>query len=108
MSDPQNSTFEQTADLPREVEKRKTWFYECQLRWLNFDMFRGITELDAVKTANDPFPDKRIDLVAESLQPLGFPAGQFSPMKNLGPVYLDDQEPVWSPDENARRNTFAE
>jgi hypothetical protein len=104
MSDPQTSPVVQEEDLPREVEKRKTWFYECQLRWLNFGMFRGITELDAVRTAKDPFPDRRIDLITEPLFTWGFPAGQIGGhMKNLGPVYLDDQEPVWTPDEGARR-----
>lgn len=107
MSDPHNSTTVQPEDLPGEVEKRKLWFYECQLRWLNLDAFRGITELDAVNTAKDPFPDKRINIIAEPLSTGSFPGGMIGgKMKNLGPVYLDDQEPVWTPDEGARRHAW--
>lgn len=84
------------ADLQREVEKRKTWFYECQLRWLNLGQFRGV---------NEAVPDPRLDLISEPLLPAGQMGGQ---MKSLGQVYLDDQEPVWTPDELARREAFAD
>jgi len=96
------------SELQDEVEKRKIWFYECQLRWLNLDNFRSITELDVAKTAKDPFPDRRLDLISEPLFTWGFPAGQIGgKMKKLGQVYLDDQEPVWTDDERSRRDAFA-
>ena len=44
---------------------------------------------------------------------MGFPAGQIGvrpqvgTLKGLGPVYLDSQEPVWTPDEHSRRDAFA-
>jgi hypothetical protein len=102
MADPQ-------IDLALEVEKRKTWFYECQLRRLNLDSFRGITELDRAKTAKDPFPDNRIDLISEPLFTWSFGGGSLGgQMKNLGQVYLDDQEPVWTQDESTRRDKFQE
>jgi hypothetical protein len=84
------------VDLQREVEKRKTWFYECQLRWLNLGKFHDVTEA---------VPDPRIDLISEPLHPDGQMGVQ---MKSLGQVYLDDKEPVWTPDEIARRNAFAD
>jgi len=87
MSEPQ--------DLPGEVKKRKLWFYECQLRHLNITSFRGLSEV---------FPDPCLDLVSETKESDGQP-GQRPQL--LGKVYLDSQEPVWTPDENARREAFA-
>ena len=46
MADPNNVSSGPADDLSLEVEKRKIWFYECHLRRLNLDSFRGITELD--------------------------------------------------------------
>jgi hypothetical protein len=95
------------VDLAREVEKRKTWFYECQLRWLNLDSFREVTEVKQPDPDPDPFPDQRIDLVSEPLFTWGFPAGQIGgELQKLGQVYLDSQEPVWTPDEIRRRDNF--
>lgn len=97
------------VDLSLEVEKRKTWFHECHLRRLNLDSFRGVTELDRQKTARDPFPDNRISLISEPLMTWSFgsrPIG--GELKNAGQVYLNDQEPVWTSDENARRGKLEE
>jgi hypothetical protein len=90
-------------DLQREVEKRKMWFYECQLRGLNLDTFRGAMEKPPPDPDPDPFPDRLIDLVSEQLQ------GQVGgTLRNLGLVYLDSQEPIWTADERTRREKFAE
>src|SRR5258708_678103 len=97
------------ADLSLEVAKRKAWFHECHLRRLNLDSFRGVTELDRQRTAADPFPDNRISLISEPLMTWSFgirPIG--GQLKNAGQVYLDDQEPVWTADENARRGKLEE
>jgi hypothetical protein len=103
-----NSQDAPVVDLRAELEKRRTWFYECQLRGLNLDSFRNITARDAQKTARDAFPDERINLIAEHLFSWGFPAGQIGGrLKDLGPVYLDSQEPVWTDDERTRRDAFA-
>ena len=86
------------ADLLAEVEKRKTWFYECQVRGLNLDAFRGITEASQ---------DARLDLISErpnAWDPLGHPLG--GRFVTPGPVYLDSQEPVWDADEGIRRGAF--
>jgi hypothetical protein len=106
MSNPQDTP---AVDLRAELEKRRTWFYECQLRGLNTQSFRGVVARDAQKTAGDPFPDERINLISEPLFTWGFPAGQIGGgLKNLGPVYLDSQEPVWTDDERTRRDAFAQ
>ena len=83
------------GDLRLEFEKRKTWFYECQVRRLNIDSFRGISEA---------FPDPRLDLIAETMISDGQPGKR---PQALGKVYVDSQEAVWSPDENLRRDAFA-
>ena len=109
MGDPENPASGLAEDLTVEVEKRKTWFHECHLRRLNLDMFRGITELDRLNTANDPFPDNRISLVSEPLLTWSFGSRPISGgLKNLGQVYLDDQESVWTREEYARREKFHE
>jgi hypothetical protein len=95
MSEPQDSLSEQAEDLPAEVTKRKTWFYECQVRHLNIDSFRSVSEA---------FSDARLDLIAEPLVSDGQP-GQRPQV--LGNVYLDSKEAVWTPDENLRRDAFA-
>jgi hypothetical protein len=109
MADPNSAASGLAEDLSVEVEKRKAWFHECHLRRLNLYSFRGITELNRTNTAKDPFPDNRIDLISEpqftwsfGSRPIG---GQLT---KLGQVYLDDQEPVWTNDENTRRDKFQE
>ncbi len=90
--------------LQDEVESRKIWFYECQLRWLNFEMFRGVTEVvPEFDPDPDPFPDRRIDLIskpASAEAPLG------SRATTVGKVYREDGQPVWTPDEVTRRDAL--
>lgn len=88
-----------SVDLQQEVTKRKAWFFECQLRRLTVDSFRGVSEAVA---------DPLIDLISETLFTVGFPAGQIGRMRSLGRVYLDSQQPVWTPDERTRRDTFSQ
>ncbi|MGF6853953.1 hypothetical protein [Paraburkholderia sp. CI3] len=104
MSDPHDPG---TVDLRAELEKRRTWFYECQLRGLNTQSFRDIATPGPQVAPGDPFPDRRIELISEHLYSWGFPAGQFGTLKDLGPVYLDSQEAVWTADEHTRRNAFS-
>jgi hypothetical protein len=88
-------------DPQAELAKRKAWFFECQLRRINIDAFRSVSE----GTPRDAL----LDLFSEPLLTMGFPAGQIGGrMKNLGTVYLDSQQPVWTPDERARRDAFSE
>lgn len=81
--------------LQDEIDNRKTWFYECQLRHLNIDSFRDLSEV---------LPDPRLDLVSEKMVSDGQP-GQRPEV--LGRAYLESHEPVWTPDERSRRDTFA-
>jgi hypothetical protein len=56
-------------------------------------------------------PDQRgalLSLIAEDLTSFGFAPGSPSGrLTNLGPVYLDDQQPVWTKDEHGRHDPFA-
>lgn len=89
------------VDLQADVAKRKAWFFECQLRRLNLSKFREVS-------INPDWHDPLLELISEPLLTMGFPAGQIGGrMRNLGQVYLDSQEPVWTPDERARRDAFA-
>lgn len=85
------------SDLQEALELRKTWFYECQLRHLNYDMLRDITG-----ESEDPL----LQLISEP-SIAGYDAGQFGqrPQKAVQ-VYLDNQQPVWSDDERTRRGAF--
>jgi hypothetical protein len=80
-----------------DLESRKTWLYETQLRRLNYTAFRGIAPDSA---------DPLLDLISER-------AGADAPptigtrLTATGPVYLDNQRPVWTADEHTRRDTFA-
>jgi len=102
MSDPSSAPGNAVSDLPEdlraEVEKRKLWFFECQLRFLNLDSMRGVTQ-----AMHDP----RLDLISEPVPSWAFPGPIGGRLTDLGPVYLDSQEKVWTQDENARRDTWA-
>jgi hypothetical protein len=88
------------VDLQAEVAKRKAWFFECQLRRLTLSHFRE-------RSIDEPIDDPLLDLISEPRRPLGYPGGQFGRMENLGQVYLDSQEPVWTVDEHVRRDAFS-
>jgi hypothetical protein len=95
----ENTPTDPGLDLQREMEKRKDWYFECQLRSLNLDSLRGIS----VET-----PTALLNLDSEPLFTMGFPAGQIGGrLQKIGQVYLDDQEPVWTPDERSRRDALA-
>lgn len=95
---PRNAALGPHEDLRLEMEKRKAWFFECQLRFLNLDSFRNVTS-----DKSDP----RLDLISEAVPSWSFPGPIGGRMTNLGPVYLDSQEKVWTEDENSRRDAFA-
>jgi len=81
-------------ELYAEIEKRKDWFFECQLRRLNLTSFRDVTE---------KIPDPLLDLVSEpSSEPqIG------SREKKIGQVYLDSQQPIWTQEIKDQKNVFA-
>jgi hypothetical protein len=86
------------VDLRAAMERRKTWFFETQLRRINFEGFRGVTP-----EATGPF----LDLISEPLHTVSFAPPQIgSRLRDLGPVYLDSQQPVWTAEERARRDAF--
>ena len=85
------------SDLREELRRRAIWSYETQLRRINFDRFRAVR------------PDQRgplLDLISEQQGPVVFP-GQFGRQKDLGRVYLDSQQPVWTADDVTRHDAFA-
>ncbi len=81
-----------------DLESRKTWLYETQLRRLNYAGFRGITP-----DSTDPL----LDLISERASTV-IPATIGTRVTATDPVYLDDQRPVWTADEHARQDTFAQ
>src|SRR5262245_42053255 len=104
-----------SVDLQVEVAKRKAWFFECQLRRLNVDSFRGVNEdglipwYDGGLRQGGAYVEPLLDLISEEVFTIGFPAAQIGVrMRSLGRVYLDSQQRVWSPDERTRRDTFSQ
>jgi len=85
------------GDLQDEVRRRKTWFYETELRRLNFDSFLEI---------RPDQPGPMLDLVSEPQLTVVFP-GPFGRLENLGPVYRDSRRPVWTEDDKARHDALA-
>ena len=81
------------------MEQRKTWFFETQLRRLNYEAFRGTSAESA-----GPF----LDLISESAQTVGVSGSPIGGrLEHRGQVYLDSQQPVWSADERSRHDAFA-
>src|ERR1700754_1643724 len=78
-------------DLQVQLEKRRRWFFECQLRRLNMSTFRDLNAEDFVK---DDSPDQ--PLLKLISQKVG----------DAAPVYLDSQLPVWTADEHKRRSVL--
>jgi hypothetical protein len=82
-----------------ELERRKSWFFECQLRGLNLDTFRGAHEGDEATRAF-------LDLVSERAVPPGFGAGQVGVTPPLRRQYKDSEQPVWSVEEREQRDSL--
>lgn len=80
-----------------EVEKRKFWFYETQLRHLNLESFRDDVRPDQ--------PGPMLDLISEKKPSTAIP-GQPSSQKDPVRVYLDSEQPVWTADDRKRHTTF--
>jgi hypothetical protein len=82
-------------DLQDELAKRKTWFFETQLRRLNYDTFRGVTPTQ---------PGPLLDLIAEDEPP---PPGQIG-SKPVTPrkIYKDSRQPVWTAKARAQHDAF--
>ena len=85
-------------DLKLEVAKRKTWFYETQLRRLNLEAFREEVRPDQ--------PGPVLDLISEVPSPEAVP-GQFGRPQATTRVYRDSGQPVWTADDLARHGAFA-
>jgi len=88
----------ESVDLQREVKKRKTWFYETQLRRLNLESFRAV---------RPDQPGPLLDLISKISSPDVVP-GQFSRPEKLGRVYRDSQQSVWTANDVARHDAFAD
>ena len=91
-----DSHTEKAVGLQLEVNKRKTWFYETQLRRLNLNGFRQV---------RPDQPGPLLDLISEQPAPEVFP-GQFGRPETLGRVYRDSQQPVWTVDDVLRHDVF--
>jgi hypothetical protein len=79
------------------MRRRTTWFYETQLRRLNLEGFRAVRPEQ---------PGPLLELVSEQQFTAVFP-GQFGRVKDLGRVYCDSQQPVWTTDDEARHGALA-
>jgi hypothetical protein len=86
------------VDLRAAMEKRKTWFFETQLRRLNLDKFREIEPVGLPQDA--PFLDLISDPSSGSSVPLPFGARL---KQEPGPAYLDSEQLVWNKEERDRR-----
>lgn len=80
------------------MRRRARWFYETQLRRLNYDAFRGIRP-----DSTDP----RLDLISEQQLTADFRVGPSGRLKDAGRIYLDSGEPVWTAGDDARHGAFA-
>ena len=84
----------QMADLREELRRRTVWFYETQLRRLNYNRFRGERWVKPGSAA--------LQLISEPLSTLLIGA---RPVE-FNRVYLDSQQPVWTDDDDARHGKF--
>jgi hypothetical protein len=84
------------ADLREDIRRRAIWFYETQLRALNYEAFRGV---------RPDQPGALLDLVSEAPLTVLFP-GQFARPQALPRVYLDSQQPVWAKVDEQRHGEF--
>jgi len=87
------------ADLRQELARRKTWFYETQLRRLNYEAFRGV---------RPDQPGPLLELISEQQLTVEFSGRQIGGrLVDAGRVYLDSHQPVWTDDDDARHGAFA-
>ena len=99
MGNDNNDSNTPPADLYAEIDKRKDWFFECQLRRLYLESFRDIE-------VNEQYFDPLLDLISEpaASAPLG------SRPKEKARVYLDSHlgisRPVWTRGEREQRGNF--
>ncbi|WP_225732019.1 MULTISPECIES: PQQ-like beta-propeller repeat protein [unclassified Nocardia] len=90
------------GDLRAELERRRKWFFETQLRRFNVQTWRGIS-----RTSSDPDDIRLVHLISEPLPALGAGPLKVTVGENpLGPVYLDSKTQVWDDDERVRRDEF--
>ncbi|MEO6549803.1 MAG: hypothetical protein ABIN94_17510 [Ferruginibacter sp.] len=78
-----------------EIQLRKEWFFECQLRGLELESFRDI---EVKNNTNETL----LNLVSEPSNnaPLG------STTVQPGRIYLDSKQPVWTQEERDQRSAF--
>jgi hypothetical protein len=86
---------EQKSELQKAVDKRRDWFYECQLRSFNLQAFRDLL-------ANSE--EKWLDLISEKVNST---AAANNGQKEQR-VYLDSRQPVWTQEDKDQREKFAE
>jgi len=84
-----------SAQLQEEITKRKAWFFECQLRRLYMEAFRGV-EAGSSDTV-------LLDLISEPAPPSPS-LGTTAP--DPGRVYIDSGQQVWTKEERDRRDAF--
>lgn len=93
-----NNTSPTPENLQEEVEKRKTWFLECQLRGLNMGCFRDV---------HPSAPGAMLDLISEPAAAEGTPIGtNGTRIQNPKRVYLDNGQAVWTGEEKWQRDSF--
>jgi len=95
-----DSTSRSPTDLQAEVQRRKDWFFECQLRKLNLDSFRNV---------NETFPDQLLELVSDP-SPEAASTGNVSgdAAKRSKRTQLDSGRPIWTIEEREQRVAFKE
>ncbi|MEV5839335.1 hypothetical protein [Nocardia sp. NPDC052112] len=93
---------DENTQLRAELEKRRRWFFETQLRRLNLQTFRDIEH-----ETKDPDRQRLLSLISEPVSPAQPESVPGHPEFRRARVYLDSHEPVWTADEQVRRKAFA-
>ncbi|MEV6276721.1 hypothetical protein [Nocardia sp. NPDC051832] len=88
------------SDLPAELERRRSWFFETQLRRLNLQSLRAVPADSA-----DPVDAALLELISApaAAPPPGTPAD--APATR---TYLDSEQPVWTKAERERREKYTD
>ncbi|MFI6995975.1 hypothetical protein [Nocardia sp. NPDC050175] len=94
---------DENTDLRAELAKRRSWFFETQLRGFNLQTFHDIVgetkdldEIQLLELFSTPSP-----------VPVGLPGSRPGQQITDRRVYLDSHQAVWDADEHTRRNAFA-